>query len=483
MATVQQVYLALLGRPADPGGLAFWQGATGNGSNLAAMLGAMVPSPEYQQRYAGLTPDALVNSVYRSLFDRDADGSGLSFFVGELNGGRQTLATIAVNVLDGARGQDLQLIQRKTAEADRITASLDSGQSHGGTGKGYAFLEFSAAGVPGVGDIDLGPAGPLFIDSARNIQTWDKALGGDGTVAGALARIDAGLSGYSVSGLMAFVKEGYTPRNPALNDSGFGGVDIGAVSLDGATSPVSPASAAAAYIVTKAGSGGLWSDPGTWVGGVVPRRGDIVELTTDCFIDTDVSGVLIIKKNATATILSVTYGHALADSYYLIDTGEDNPHFLQTSRGASGTTQTTITGNIFQYTGRDHQGDVLDINQGNPGASNRSDTKIYLTHNILLPNSAGEHSGYLISVLDGNYSRTPFEVYIENNTALIGREGAAVVGESQSDFAGQYASFRNNLLWDTSARGHKLWDIGSDENKPDVIAADTISHNAGWNYL
>ncbi len=480
MATVQQVYLALLNRAADPGGLAFWQAATGNGANLAPMLAAIASVPEYQQRFAGQPPDALIHGVYRSLFDRDADPAGLAFFVGELSVGRQTLATIAVNVLDGAQGPDAEIIQERTIAADLRTASLATPQQP--SGKGYGFLEFSA-GKPGAGDVDLGPVGPLFVDSARTIQTWDRALGGDGTVAGAIARIDAGAAGYSVSSLMAHVREGYTPRNPALDDAGFNGTDIGAVPFGGAALPVVPATAAAAHIVTKPGSSGLWSDPGTWIGGLVPRPGDIVELTTDCFIDTDVSGVLIVKRNATATILSVTYGHSLQDSFYLIDTEQENPHFLQTSRGAAGATQTAITGNIFQYTGRDHQGDVLDINQGNPGASNRADTKILLTHNIVLPNSAGEHSGVLVSVLDGNYARMPFEVFIENNTALIGREGAAVVGESQADFPGQYASFRSNLLWDTSPRGYKLWDIGADEFKPDLIAADAISHNAGWNYL
>ncbi len=363
MATVQQVYLALLARPADPGGLAFWQALTGNGSDLAPMLAAISPLPEFQQRIAGQPADALINGVYRSLFDRDADPTGLAFFMGEVNAGRQTLVTVAVNVLDGARGTDAQIIMEKTIAADLRTASLATPQQP--SGKGYGFLEFSA-GVPGANDIDLGPVGPLFVDSARTIQTWDRALGGDGTVASAIARIDAGAAGYSVSGLMAHVREGYTPRNPALNDAGFNGTDIGAVPFGGAASKVSPATASAAHIVTKAGSSGLWSDPGTWIGGLVPRPGDIVELTTDCFVDTDVSGVLIVKRNATATILSVTYGHALRDSYYLIDTEQENPHFLQTSRGAAGATQTAITGNIFQYTGRDHQGDVLDINQGNP---------------------------------------------------------------------------------------------------------------------
>ena len=37
MATIQGVYLALFGRPADPLGLSFFNTATNNGANLAAI--------------------------------------------------------------------------------------------------------------------------------------------------------------------------------------------------------------------------------------------------------------------------------------------------------------------------------------------------------------------------------------------------------------------------------------------------------------
>ena len=47
MATIQGVYLALFGRPADPLGLQFFNGVTNNGQNLAG-IGPLQSSAEYQ---------------------------------------------------------------------------------------------------------------------------------------------------------------------------------------------------------------------------------------------------------------------------------------------------------------------------------------------------------------------------------------------------------------------------------------------------
>ncbi|MGC2238124.1 MAG: hypothetical protein WA584_18365 [Pyrinomonadaceae bacterium] len=46
MATIQEVYIALFGRPADPVGLRFYNEATDNGNNLDA-VGALTGSDEY----------------------------------------------------------------------------------------------------------------------------------------------------------------------------------------------------------------------------------------------------------------------------------------------------------------------------------------------------------------------------------------------------------------------------------------------------
>ncbi len=47
MATIQGVYMALFGRPADPLGLAFFNSATNNGANLTA-IGDLAATAEYQ---------------------------------------------------------------------------------------------------------------------------------------------------------------------------------------------------------------------------------------------------------------------------------------------------------------------------------------------------------------------------------------------------------------------------------------------------
>jgi len=54
MATIQGVYVALFGRPADPAGLAYFNGVTNNGADLT-QIGALASTQEYQDRFAGQT--------------------------------------------------------------------------------------------------------------------------------------------------------------------------------------------------------------------------------------------------------------------------------------------------------------------------------------------------------------------------------------------------------------------------------------------
>lgn len=96
----------------------------------------------------------------------------------------------------------------------------------GSDGKGYD----SIGGSPGANDID---EDPQFVDSTRNIKTWDTSLGGAGTVANALAEL-AKLndtdhdSNYTVANLIAYVKEGFKVQNANLKDAGHDGATIGA---------------------------------------------------------------------------------------------------------------------------------------------------------------------------------------------------------------------------------------------------------------
>lgn len=125
MATVQGVYLALFGRPADAGGLAYWNGVTKNGADLAAMLNVLPALPEYTGRFTNMTNEQIVNSIYQALFGRDAEPAGLAGFVAALANKTQTISSIAVNILDGAQGTDKARVDAKLAASDIFTAHLD----------------------------------------------------------------------------------------------------------------------------------------------------------------------------------------------------------------------------------------------------------------------------------------------------------------------------------------------------------------------
>lgn len=80
MATIQGIYIALFGRPADPGGLAYWNGVTNNGTDLSKLIGQLTASQEYLDRFKGKTNAEIVTTIYQSLFGRAPDAGGLDFF-------------------------------------------------------------------------------------------------------------------------------------------------------------------------------------------------------------------------------------------------------------------------------------------------------------------------------------------------------------------------------------------------------------------
>jgi hypothetical protein len=125
MATIQGVYLALFGRPADPAGLAFFNGITGNGTNLAG-ISDLASQPEYLSRFSGQSQTQIVQTIYLSLFGRAGDPGGVAFFVSELTSGRQTINSIAINILDGAQGTDKSLVEKKLAASALFTAAIDT---------------------------------------------------------------------------------------------------------------------------------------------------------------------------------------------------------------------------------------------------------------------------------------------------------------------------------------------------------------------
>ena len=118
LETVHKVYLAYYGRPADVAGLAYWAARLDHeGGNLASIIEAFANSQESQQLYGSLSTSQKITKIYEQLFGRDPDPAGLQFYTQMLATGQMTQATIMLNVLDGAKSDDLARIDSDVNDA------------------------------------------------------------------------------------------------------------------------------------------------------------------------------------------------------------------------------------------------------------------------------------------------------------------------------------------------------------------------------
>lgn len=137
-----------------------------------------------------------------------------------------------------AAGDALFLKNQTTPAANMVTdivrpIDADYNCLHNGApgmaGNGY---DTPMSSRPGIHDVH---ADPQFLDSTRNVASWDASLGGPGTVAHALAQIMARndhtspSTGFTPSALIAFVRVGQAPRNRLLKGAASDGGDMGAV--------------------------------------------------------------------------------------------------------------------------------------------------------------------------------------------------------------------------------------------------------------
>jgi len=124
---VQNAYIAYYGRPADPGGQGYWAGQLELVSgSLTALVNQFGNSDEFNAFAAGKNKSELINQLYLNLFNRSADKAGLDWYVGEVEAGRKTIATIALDVLNGATGVDTATLASKFQAANAFSAALDT---------------------------------------------------------------------------------------------------------------------------------------------------------------------------------------------------------------------------------------------------------------------------------------------------------------------------------------------------------------------
>ncbi len=72
------------------------------------------------------TNEELINQLYQFMFNRDAEAEGLEFYSDLLDSGEASLASIALDIANGAQNEDLEALNNKIDVANSFTAEVES---------------------------------------------------------------------------------------------------------------------------------------------------------------------------------------------------------------------------------------------------------------------------------------------------------------------------------------------------------------------
>ena len=123
---LQELYVAYFGRAADPTGIDYW---TNVGTSQAEFASHMHGQNEFQANYGDKTVEAQVNQIYKNLFDREADVTGLEYWTLQINLGNLKVAEIATHLIYAAQNNsgseaDKTALTNRTAAAVAYTAEV-----------------------------------------------------------------------------------------------------------------------------------------------------------------------------------------------------------------------------------------------------------------------------------------------------------------------------------------------------------------------
>jgi len=128
-AQVQQLNIVYFGRPADPTGLRYW--TANSATPVATIANGFATTPEFTSTIVGKSFAQIVNQFYVSLFGRSAEPAGLNYWVDLLSRGLTTVQAVGLNISNAAlalpaTNADNIAISSKLTAAANYTTQVDS---------------------------------------------------------------------------------------------------------------------------------------------------------------------------------------------------------------------------------------------------------------------------------------------------------------------------------------------------------------------
>jgi hypothetical protein len=139
---MQQLYVGYYGRPADPGGLAYWSvilakssaptnitdldRAYDTNATVKSVVDSFGLSQESKDLYPGTTTD-FVTAIYLNVLNRNPDAGGLAWWSRLIDNGTISRGRAALSIMAGAMSNsDGVTVTRKTAVATNFTTAVDT---------------------------------------------------------------------------------------------------------------------------------------------------------------------------------------------------------------------------------------------------------------------------------------------------------------------------------------------------------------------
>nr|WP_282598128.1 DUF4214 domain-containing protein [Acidovorax sp. JG5] len=93
---------------------------------IDAVIDTFGSAPEAQALFGGMTNESMVQRLYEQILGRPAEPAGVAYWVGELTSGRLSAASIALQIIQDAQNGDAVVVANRLAVANYFTAGLDT---------------------------------------------------------------------------------------------------------------------------------------------------------------------------------------------------------------------------------------------------------------------------------------------------------------------------------------------------------------------